>query len=42
MSLAILYINSHHEDGYYVREANESAKSFRKYLPDENTISTLI
>jgi len=34
MSLAILYINSHHESGTYVREANESAKSFRKYLPD--------
>jgi hypothetical protein len=34
VSLAILYINTHHNDGYYVSEANESAKSFRKYLPD--------
>jgi hypothetical protein len=34
VSLAILYINSHHENGFYVREANESAKSFRQYLPD--------
>ena len=34
MSLAILYINSHHKDGFYVKEANESAKSFRKYLPN--------
>ncbi|PKG95626.1 hypothetical protein [Paraglaciecola sp. MB-3u-78] len=34
MSLAVLYINSHHRNGFFVREANESAKSFRKYLPD--------
>jgi hypothetical protein len=34
MSLAILYINSHHKDGFYVREANESVKSFKQYLPD--------
>lgn len=34
MSLAILYINSHHNDGKYVLEANLSAASFRQYLPD--------
>jgi hypothetical protein len=34
MTLAILYINSHHKDGFYVREANESVKSFKKYLPN--------
>ncbi|MBU3017174.1 hypothetical protein KO519_05610 [Paraglaciecola agarilytica] len=33
-SLAILYINSHHKDGFYVNEANASARSFREYLPD--------
>ena len=34
MSLAILYINSHHKEGFYVREANESVKSFKQYLPN--------
>lgn len=33
-SLAVLYINSHHRDGFYVKEANASAKSFKKYLPN--------
>ncbi|WP_339899589.1 hypothetical protein [Paraglaciecola polaris] len=33
-SLAVLYINSHHKDGFYVKEANASAKSFKKYLPN--------
>ena len=33
-SIAIVYINSHHEDLRYVKEANASARSFKKYLPD--------
>ncbi|MAD16659.1 MAG: hypothetical protein CL579_11370 [Alteromonadaceae bacterium] len=33
-SLAVLYINTHHKDGFYVKEANASAKSFKKYLPN--------
>lgn len=33
MELAVLYINSHHRDGFYVKEANESAKVFKVMLP---------
>lgn len=33
MSLAIIYINSHHRDGMYVKEADASAASFKKFLP---------
>ena len=34
MSLAVVYVNSRDEGGRYVREAERSAQSFRKYLPD--------
>lgn len=33
-SLAILYVNSGHENGKYVKEAAMSARSFKAYLPD--------
>lgn len=38
MSLAILYANSNHNDGFYLREAEQSASSFRRYLSDATFI----
>lgn len=32
--LAILYVNSHHGDFKYVAEANRSAASFKRYIPE--------
>jgi hypothetical protein len=34
MTLDVLYANSSHGDGKYVREACDSALSFRRFLPD--------
>lgn len=34
MSKGIIYINSSHEELRYVKEAEESAKSFKEYIPD--------
>jgi hypothetical protein len=34
MNIAILYVNSHHENQKYIAEANKSVESFKKYLPD--------
>ena len=34
MSKGIIYINSSHEELRYVKESEESAKSFKKYIPD--------
>jgi len=38
MSKGIIYINSSHENLKYVKEAEESAKSFKKYIPDAEYI----
>jgi len=34
MPLAILYANSNHNNGFYLREADQSVSSFRRYLND--------
>jgi hypothetical protein len=34
MSVAILYVNSHHQNQKYIAEANKSVASFKRFLPE--------
>ncbi len=38
VSKGILYINSSHDDCRYVHEAESSALSFRRFIPDAESI----